>query len=102
MSNLVDTPGRLEDCAGVLGVALGYWSYRDTSRDKAAARASGTTAIVAIDTMLAELAQARAALLAEIRADDAASLERSAALLARAAGEIGNGVADLSLSRAAS
>jgi hypothetical protein len=85
MHNLVDTPGRLEDCAGVLGVALGYWSYRETSVDKAAARASGTTAMAAIDTMLAELAQARTALLAEIRADDNASMEHAAAMLARAA-----------------
>jgi hypothetical protein len=82
MHNLVDTPGRLEDCAGVLGVALGYWSTRDTARDKAAAREAGTTAMAAIDTMLTELHQARAALVAEIRADDDAAMERTAAMLA--------------------
>jgi hypothetical protein len=82
--NLVDISGRIEDCSGVLGVALAYWSTRYTARDKAAAREAGTTAMAAIDTMLAELQQARAALVTEIRADDDAFMERTATLLARA------------------
>jgi hypothetical protein len=82
MHNLVDTPGRIEGCAGVLRVTLAQWARRDDSQAQPEIRQAATTAMAAIDTMLAELHQARAALLTEIRTSDDAAMERTAAMLA--------------------
>jgi hypothetical protein len=79
---LGDVAGRLEDSAGLLGVMLGQWAYRDEARDKAAARRAANTAVDTIDGMLAALHKARAALVAEVRAYDDATAARVDAMLA--------------------
>jgi hypothetical protein len=78
---LVDVPGRLENLAGVLGVALAQWATRDDSKAQPETRRAASTAVDAIDAMLRELHAARAALLAEIRRSDDAAMARVEALL---------------------
>ncbi|HEV2373536.1 MAG TPA: tyrosine-type recombinase/integrase [Streptosporangiaceae bacterium] len=46
---LADVPGRLEDLAGVLGVALAQWARRDDSRPQPEVRQSANTAMGAVD-----------------------------------------------------
>jgi len=80
---LVDVPGRLEDLAGVLGVALARWATRDDSKAQPDVRQAANTAMDAIDSMLAQLHAARAALVTKIRQADDAAAGRADALLAR-------------------
>jgi hypothetical protein len=68
-----DPMADLRERTGILGVALVQWAERDTARDQAAARRSGSTAVDAIDAVLRELFVLRGRLVQEIcRADDAA------------------------------
>jgi hypothetical protein len=68
---------------GVLGVALAQWMARDDTRPQPAVRHAASTAMDAIDAMLAGLHQLRAQLVAEIRASDDLAAERADQLLAR-------------------
>jgi hypothetical protein len=77
-----DATGRLDDHLGVLGVALAQWMARDDSRAEPEVRRAASTAMDAIDAMLAELHQLRARLVTEIRANDDAAAARADALLA--------------------
>ena len=79
---LDDVAGVLEDEAGLLGVSLAQWAYRDEARDRAAARRAANTAMDTIDGMLRRLHTARAALVSEIRAADDATAARVDAMLA--------------------
>src|SRR5262249_61673566 len=80
---LVDVPGRLEDLAGVLGVPVARWATRDDSKAQPDVRQAANTAMDAIDSMLAQLHAARAALVTEIRQADDAAAGRADPLLAR-------------------
>jgi hypothetical protein len=81
--NLLDVPGRLEDHAGVLGVALAQWATRDDTKPQTGVREAANTAIETIDAMLADLHRARAQLVTEIRDADDATMRRVDELLAR-------------------
>jgi hypothetical protein len=81
--NMIDVPGQLEEHAGVLGVALAQWAYRDDSKPQPEVRQAANTAMDEIDTMLARLHAARSALIGEIRASDDARAARVDAMLAR-------------------
>ncbi len=72
----------LENCTAVLSAALATWAARDDSKAQPEVRQAASTAMAAIDTMLAELHSARSALVAEIRADDDATAARVNAMLA--------------------
>lgn len=74
--------GALEEQAGLLGVSLAQWACRDEAADRAAARRAASTAVGAIDAMLAALHAARSALVTEIRQDDDDAMARTGALLA--------------------
>ncbi|HEY1914238.1 MAG TPA: hypothetical protein VGH27_01570 [Streptosporangiaceae bacterium] len=87
--NLLDVAGRIEDHAGVLGVALAAWSRRDDTRAQPRTREAASTAMEAIDAMLAQLHAARAVLVTEIRRSDDAAMARTEQLL----DECGGGVA---------
>jgi hypothetical protein len=78
-----DATGRLDGHLGVLGVALAQWMARDDTRPQPAVRHAASTAMDAIDAMLAGLHQLRAQLVAEIRASDDLAAERADQLLAR-------------------
>jgi hypothetical protein len=80
---LVDVPGRIEDLAGVLGVALARWATRDDSKAQPEIRQAANTAMDAIDGMVYELQRAGQQLAAEIRESDDAAAVRADALLAR-------------------
>ncbi len=82
-----DAAGRLGDQLGVLGVALAQWTARDDSRPQPEIRRAASTAMDAIDAMLAELYALRSRLVGEIRASDAAAAVRADALLARLGGD---------------
>jgi hypothetical protein len=75
--------GALEDEAGLLGISLAKWAYRDEAADRAAARRAASTAMGAIDAMLARLHAARAQLVTETRQDDDAAMARAGALLTK-------------------
>ena len=77
----------LHDQAGLLGVSLAQWSYRDTAVDKAAARRAASTAMGAIDDLLRQLYALRGQLVSEIRTADDAAAARVDALLRRPGGE---------------
>ena len=79
---LDDVAGVLEDEAGLLGVSLAQWAYRDEARDRAAAIRAGGTALDTIDGMLRRLRTARSALVAEIRQDQDRRAARVDAMLA--------------------
>jgi len=76
------TLGRLKDFTGALGAALAVWAARDDSQAQPEVRQAANTAMDAIDSMLAELHAAGAALAAEIRESDDAAAVRADALLA--------------------
>jgi hypothetical protein len=78
--------GALEDEAGLLGVCLAQWAYRDEAADRAAARRAANTAMDTIDGMLRRLHAVRAALVSEIREADDATAARAGALLAERRG----------------
>jgi hypothetical protein len=80
---LTDVPGRLEDRAGVLGLALATWATRDDSKAQPGVRQAANDAMDAIDAMLAELHRARTALMDDMRDSDDATTARAMALLAR-------------------
>lgn len=82
--DLRDTPWRLENLAGELGVALATWTTRDDTKAQPAVRIAANTAMDAIDAMLAELYRARQQLVTEIRVSDDATAARVDALLAEA------------------
>jgi hypothetical protein len=69
VSALEGLTGALEDQAGLIGVSVARWAYRDEAADTAAAIRAGGTAVDTIDAMLRTLHTARSALVAEIRAD---------------------------------
>jgi hypothetical protein len=75
--------GRLEDLAGLLGVSLGQWAYREEAADPAAAVRAGGTALDTIDAILRALHEARSALMDEIRQDQDATAARVDELLAQ-------------------
>jgi hypothetical protein len=77
-----DVYAKLEDPTGVLSVALVQWEDRDDTRPCADARRAASTAMGAIDSMLADLHAMRARLVGEIRASDVAAAVRADALLA--------------------
>jgi hypothetical protein len=83
VSALTDTPGRLENLAGVLGAALAQWAARDDTKAQPGVRRAASEAVEAIDAMLRELHAAWAVLAAEIRRSDDAAMARSEALLDR-------------------
>jgi hypothetical protein len=85
---LTDAPGRLAGLAEQLGVYAGWWASRDTADDKPTAIRAGTSAMAAIDEMLAVLHSARAQLVSERRADQDRVMAESAALLARLEGRV--------------
>ncbi len=68
-----DVPDRLDAHLVVLGAALTRWAARDDTRAQPDVRRAASIAMGAIDAMVAELYQARAALLAEIHASDDAT-----------------------------
>jgi hypothetical protein len=74
-----DVHARLEDPMGVLAIALGQW---EDGRPRPFARRAASTAMDAIDAMLADLHAMRARLVTEIRASDDATAARADALLA--------------------
>ena len=83
---LDDVAGVLEDEAGLLGVSLAQWAYRDEARDRAAAIRAGGTALDTIDAMLRRLRTARSALVTEIRQDQDRRAARVDAMLAERRG----------------
>jgi hypothetical protein len=60
---------------------LAAWRLRDDTRPQAGVRAAADGALRRIDRMLADLQAARAALVTEIRASDAAAMARTGQLL---------------------
>ena len=93
---LVDVPGRIEDIAGVLGVALAHWATRDDSKAQPSVREAANTAMDAIDAMLYQLHRARLQLVAEMRQSDDAAEKRARALLGRLRHERETGGTDAS------
>jgi hypothetical protein len=83
---LAAAASRLENLAGVLGIALAYWADRDQATDRGAARSAADTACDAIDNALAVLHTARRQLAAEVAAHDEAMAAMVDALLALAPG----------------
>jgi hypothetical protein len=81
---LIDVAGRLADDAGMLGVLVAQWGYRDDpgTRDQAACVRAGHSAVGVMDVMLKEIYTARAALVDEIRRDQDATTARIDAMLA--------------------
>jgi hypothetical protein len=82
-----DAPGRLEDHAGALSVALAIWATRDDSKAQPEVRRAANTAMDGIDAMLAELHQARSRLITEMRQSDDAAMARTEILLSSPRGE---------------
>jgi hypothetical protein len=80
---IADYTGRLGDEGhnGALGVALAQWMARDDTWAEPEVRRAASTAMNAIDAMLAELHALRARLVSEIRASDDATAARVDALL---------------------
>jgi hypothetical protein len=64
-----DATGRLDGHLGVLGVALAQWMARDDTRPQPEVRRAASTAIDAIDAILASLHELRARLVGEIASD---------------------------------
>lgn len=84
---LEDVAGALEDEARLLGVSLPQWAARDDSKAQPEVRRAASTAMAAIDRMLAALHQARQQLVAEIRQADDGAAARADAMLAGRQGE---------------
>ena len=78
---LGDFTGRLDGHNGVLGVALAQWVARDDSKAEPEVRQAASTAMDAIDAMIAELHQLRARLVSEIRKSDDMAAARTDNLL---------------------
>jgi hypothetical protein len=76
----------LRNGAEDLAVALAIWEARDDTRADANARRAASNAVGAIDAMLRDLYALRQSLISQIRASDAASVERAEQLLARGPG----------------
>jgi hypothetical protein len=83
-----DAAGRLDCQLGVLGVALAQWMARNDTRPQPEIRRAASTAMDAIDAMLAELHALRARLVGEIRASDDDAAGRADELLARTRDEL--------------
>jgi hypothetical protein len=66
----------------VLAVALAQWMARDDTRPQPEVRRAASTAMDAIDAMLAELNRLRTRLAGEIRESDDIAAERADAMLA--------------------
>ena len=73
MSALQGAAARLDNLAGVLGIALAQWAVRDDTKAQPEIRQAANTACAAIDDMLAELHRVRQQLVTEIRASDDAT-----------------------------
>ena len=66
----------------MLAVALAQWMARDDTRPQPEVRRAASTAMDAIDAMLAELNRLRTRLAGEIRESDDIAAERADAMLA--------------------
>jgi hypothetical protein len=80
---MTDPMSVLHDQIGILGVALARWAERDDAKAQPEVRQAATTAMDAIDAMLAKLYAARSILATEMRQSDEATAARVDALLAR-------------------
>ena len=75
--------GTLRENLETLSAALSQWENRDDSRPQPEIRRAASTAMDAIDAMLAVLHALRSRLVSEIRESDDATAARADALLAK-------------------